>query len=382
MLTVVVLKGTTQFCQSDREGESMVEVKYDENSQNLKLPKNIRQVGQTEGKVRIYVEDYVVTFLNQLAQDSPMEEKLAILLGETLVQEDNYYIFVQGAVAVENMNIQEDHIGFTSGIWSKIYEDIKTYFGDTKVAGWFLTRPGKTLKLTDHLTKTHTENFPGEGKLLMITDPMDKEEQFYIYMKGKLKLQKGYYIYYERNETMQNYMIEYNREREKTNLLNQVVVDDKESADHEKHRSASLRGISLKNNSVKKMTGYAAALTFLLVATSAVAIIYRTNLGGVRTMFHSQQTEQVKAETQLETETEAPEESYKSSWTETETEAGAVDAMSTSVQGTTYIVEEGDTLAKISLKYYHSMAYVDEICRMNNIEDADYIYPGMTITLP
>ena len=190
------------------EGEAMVEIKYDESKSHLRLPKNIRQIGRPGNQIKIYVEDYVVTYLNQVAQESPQEERLAILLGDTMMDEDTAVVFVNGAVAARQVNIQDEHIGFTSSIWSAIYDDIKKYFGETKIIGWFLTRPGKSLRITEKITKLHVDNFPGEGKTLFVADPLDDEEAFYIYRGGELVRQEGYYIYYERNEAMQNYMVE------------------------------------------------------------------------------------------------------------------------------------------------------------------------------
>lgn len=37
-------------------------------SVNLRLPKNIRQIGSPDGHKRIYMEDYVVTYLNYIAR--------------------------------------------------------------------------------------------------------------------------------------------------------------------------------------------------------------------------------------------------------------------------------------------------------------------------
>ena len=51
----------------------MIEVIYKEEKQEAKngenlfnLPRNIRQVGLTTGNMRIYIEDYVYTFLTRL----------------------------------------------------------------------------------------------------------------------------------------------------------------------------------------------------------------------------------------------------------------------------------------------------------------------------
>ena len=60
----------------------------------------------------------------------------------------------------------------------------------------------------EHITKMHLDNFAGQDKTLLVYDALEKEEAFYFYDKGKLKKQSGYYIYYDRNEEMQNYMVE------------------------------------------------------------------------------------------------------------------------------------------------------------------------------
>ncbi len=54
----------------------MIEIKYDESKNNLKLPKNIRQIGKPGDKTRIYIEDYVVTYINQMTRGS-LEEQTA-----------------------------------------------------------------------------------------------------------------------------------------------------------------------------------------------------------------------------------------------------------------------------------------------------------------
>ena len=56
--------------------------------------------------------------------------------------------------------------------------------------------------------------------------------------------------------------------------------------------------------------------------------------------------------------------------------------MTTALHGMKYTVKDGDTLAEISEHYYASIAYVNAICALNEIDNADKIYPGMEITLP
>ena len=60
----------------------MIEVIYKEEKQEAKngenlfnLPRNIRQVGLTTGNMRIYIEDYVYTFLTSLPGMRSVPEK-------------------------------------------------------------------------------------------------------------------------------------------------------------------------------------------------------------------------------------------------------------------------------------------------------------------
>lgn len=47
-----------------------------------------------------------------------------------------------------------------------------------------------------------------------------------------------------------------------------------------------------------------------------------------------------------------------------------------------YIVEKGDTLAKISKKVYGDSGHVDAICRMNGLSDGNLIFIGQKLILP
>ena len=98
----------------------MIEVIYKDEKQEAKgsegmfsVPKNIRQIGQAGENYRIYMEDYAYTFLKKKAgavnegQDGGC---LAVLTGESKWIGGVTYIFIRGALAVENAEISADHI--------------------------------------------------------------------------------------------------------------------------------------------------------------------------------------------------------------------------------------------------------------------------------
>ena len=49
------------------------------------IPKNVRQIGNVSDSSKIYVEDYVDTYFNQLCDKSESEMTGAFLIGETAV---------------------------------------------------------------------------------------------------------------------------------------------------------------------------------------------------------------------------------------------------------------------------------------------------------
>lgn len=175
---------------------------------SFKMPKNIRQIGKSNVSKKIYVEDYVVTFTRQLGGEDYSSCRVAVLVGQYANLETGKCILISGAVEVKNIDVTNDII-FTNDHWTDIYDSIKKYFVDSEIVGWFLGGPGYLLEDKQKILKAHLDNFAGQDKTLLIYDNVEKEEAFYLYENGDLCRQEGYYIYYEKNEEMQNYMIEH-----------------------------------------------------------------------------------------------------------------------------------------------------------------------------
>ena len=66
-----------------------------------KLPKNIRQIGERDTVLRLYVEDYVNTYLKRLKPGNGQNLRVGLLLGNREIHEDMPYVFVDGAMEME-----------------------------------------------------------------------------------------------------------------------------------------------------------------------------------------------------------------------------------------------------------------------------------------
>ncbi len=100
------------------------------------MPKNIRQIGNAPDKKKIYIEDYVMTFLRKIAEPGNTTSRGAILLGgEYFKDGETETLFISGAVEAQNLEFDVDQIKFDDHIWSKLYADINKYFENLSVVG-------------------------------------------------------------------------------------------------------------------------------------------------------------------------------------------------------------------------------------------------------
>ena len=89
------------------------------------LPKNIRQIGQISGNQKIYLEDYVITYLRQiLTPDENMRGM--ILYGHKEMIEDELYWFVNGAVEAQHDFFMEKTI-IDEESWKKVNDMTRKY---------------------------------------------------------------------------------------------------------------------------------------------------------------------------------------------------------------------------------------------------------------
>ncbi|MCQ5137592.1 peptidoglycan-binding protein, partial [Coprococcus eutactus] len=66
----------------------------DTGRKKYELPKNIRQVGNAPGNYKIYLEDYVMTYLRKLAAPGNMRCRGAILPGRIYRQDGEKVMFI------------------------------------------------------------------------------------------------------------------------------------------------------------------------------------------------------------------------------------------------------------------------------------------------
>lgn len=387
----------------------------------LKLPKNIRQIGSPSGNKRIYIEDYVVTYLNYIARPGSTGARGAILLGEVKKSDIGDIIFISGAVDAQNIEFDMDETEFTEEAWSDIYEQVKEFFPELSVVGWFLSRMGFSTTINEKIEKMHVDNFPGTEKVLYVTDSLESDDAFYMYQKGQLVKQKGYYIYYSKNEAMQGYIVhqrgdmtesENNEIRRKDEEIIRAYRERNSRTSKEKAEGINLvyvassfivlgmlaMGITVISNydKVKDMEVSLNRLQLTAEATEEYAeamnnpkenyLAENSDISDVQIMGTEETpltdvitgtASDVSLET-IET-TEEPVTTQDASAEEVSTEQ-AISVVDSEV--TYYTIQDGDTLGTIALKYYGDIQYVDVIAQANNMSVDDKIYMNQQLLIP
>ncbi len=169
----------------------------------LKLPKNIRQIGNGDSDYQIYIEDYLMNYLKKRPEREG-DIRYGVLLGDVKVGNGYTYFFINGAVDVEE--VMENTIIFNDDVWTALYEDINNYFVGNRIVGWFAALNESSNKDMVNIKKLHLDNFAGTDKLFLKLDMDEDEESFYVYENTGLMKQPCYHIYFNKSEYMEDYI--------------------------------------------------------------------------------------------------------------------------------------------------------------------------------
>ena len=391
---------------SPKRGDFMIEVVYKDekkkpvgNESFFQSPRNIRQIGDVDDHFKIYIEDYAFHYLDRSA-DEVSNGKIALLLGRTNWAEGVTYIFIKSAFCLTGIEVDANHIPFDEKVFRQADDVMKEHFPQQEIVGWFFTAPEYSMEITDAMVRAHLNYFGGNDKVFFMMEPIDGEEAFFRYDNGKMCRQKGYYLYYERNDAMQEFMIEvnHNAPMEKTDTVSDQAVknfrkiishqdkEEKKTLPYFMYASVAAAVLLLlafgtgylKDYQDMKEVGETVLETVSLLPASESTPLATPMPSAAVTTEPSVTVTPTLKKTPRATQkpSETPKETPKSSETPKVTEIPAAARVKS------YTIQPGDTLTSISQSVYGSAKQVDAICRLNGISKEAIIYPGEKILLP
>ena len=175
---------------------------------NFELPANVKQIGSIDDGLKIYVEDYVNTYLRQYAEAHGYSEKIAFLVGKYIVIDACSYIFISGVILGEHSEYVDNMEVFTEQSFDHAMDELERYYKDMEIVGWMQSQPSYGVYLNPAYADYHMNNFTRPYQVLFVTDPVDKQNMFYSWNEGMTGIseKQGYFVYYENNTPMREYM--------------------------------------------------------------------------------------------------------------------------------------------------------------------------------
>ena len=141
----------------------------------MDLPKNITQIGVQDSKCKIYVEDYVVSFLKQLNPIARDKTMAAALYGRRKEENEKTYLFVYGAGKLDFIQKETRHLSQAQR--QEIERIRRQYFTDYEFLGYRIL----------------------DGEMV---------DGFFVCEQEICRYVAGYAQFYENNEAMLTYMLE------------------------------------------------------------------------------------------------------------------------------------------------------------------------------
>ena len=166
-------------------------------------PRSVRQIGSPERSCRVYLEDYADTYIRRIPADGPQGVHAGALYGRKMVQDglQCYYIFG----AVETEPVWEDaRLRFGQKAWKKIEQMRQNYFPTMDVCGWFVRTEEDFMPDTEQLQRVQDTFFAETGEILYTV--AGEEGTFFRKGQSLLYPLQGYYVFYQNNTAMQEYL--------------------------------------------------------------------------------------------------------------------------------------------------------------------------------
>ena len=410
----------------------------------MELPKNITQIGEADKHCRIYVEDYVVSYIKQMNGMAQNKDIAIALYGRKTEEDGVTYLFAYGSAKLNFLQKPVRHLSHAQE--QEIEKLRKKYFSEMSFLGYQILN----------------------GEMV---------EGFQICEQEICRYVAGYAQFYEKNDSMLAYMLE-NRgeeaEPEKVDQEKYEVVKKRQEERRQRQESGyASRAGHTENTSVEyrratatrrkepdniipmptvglRRMKMAATGVFVLLCVMALALMRQESTGeslgetarqAMSNLMEQKLPDAVEEQSQISTlvaedkledalrqenaaagnttgtaaETVMPEGTENASMDGTSADSNVAknttDVTEATEQNTTqettqdvtqtaepavaeiptveavsqpthYTIRRGDTLIGISLRNYGSNSKVSEICSLNGITDPDDIKIGQEILLP
>ncbi len=380
----------------------------------MELPKNITQIGESDKGCKIYIEDYVISYIKQLNRLAYNKDMAVALYGRRREEGDITYIFIYGACKLDFLQRETRHL--SQAQHQEIEKKRRKHFAEYDFQGYRLLN----------------------GEMV---------EGYHICEQDICRYVSGYAQFYEKNDVMLAYMLEAREIIAGPEVVNQEKYEQVKRRQEERREEVKTVDSPGRVGSGLRKMKLSTAAVFLLLCIAAVSLLWNSENGGMQQTVgqaFSELTEQklpdaedilsanaevstLVAEDNLadvvreenanvvadgvvveEVVVAEPVQSIAPGASDEQTIASTDMAAPTTVPTpavtpvptvtvaptimpaptampavpVAYVIQRGDTLIGISIARYGNEARVKEICELNGISEPDDIKIGQEILLP
>ena len=141
----------------------------------MELPKNLIQMGKPDRIHKIFVEDYIISYIKEWNRESDGQPAGIALYGQVYKESNYKYYFMYGASRIEGLDRRGPYLSQSDR--EEINNVGNRYFEEYSFLGWCIVR----------------EELP---------------ETIFLDTRGKAIVVNGYACFFEKNESMLNFMLE------------------------------------------------------------------------------------------------------------------------------------------------------------------------------
>lgn len=222
----------------------------------MELPKNITQIGEMNHGCRIYVEDYVISYIKQVNVHARDKTMAVAVYGSRKEEEGVTYLFFYGACRLNFLTRESRHL--SQAVQQEAEELRQKFFQQYEFLGYCMLN----------------------GEMV---------EGFQICQQGVCRYISGYAQFYEKNDSMLAFMLESRKEAAKPEEVDQEKYNEvKKRQEDRKLQSKELSKAKVFHlrdwkpdirNGAKNLRTmkYAAAAVFLLLCVAGVASLSGEN---------------------------------------------------------------------------------------------------------
>lgn len=360
----------------------------------MELPKNITQIGETDKNSKIYMEDYVVSYIKQQNRLTGGKQLGVALYGKQNKEENMSYYFIYGACKVNYISKEVRHLS------------------------------GAQLQEAERIRKANFEEYLFIGYCILDGEAV---EGIHLYENEICRYIKGYACFYEKNDSMLSFMVE-NREKEfspeQVSVIKYEEVKDRQQERKRLFEESKGTGGKKQAEKPEGENNFFPVAAVLMLAILGVAAAGYSNPGELKNRLNAglhtlqawfieeeeevlpaaaehvetlvaedQLTEAIQKENDIPASPEpvqtTPQPTPEPTFAPTPEPTLAPTSEPTPVAEPVvvqtpqeYMIQIGDTLIQICRNRYGDESRVKEVCAMNGISNPDNIQVGQKILLP